>query len=45
MLTDRLYAQVDARLRLAAERNVVAHLGKLRAEGRALEQATGWVAG
>ena len=34
-LVDILYTPVDPRLRGAAERNVLAHLLKLRAEGRA----------
>jgi len=43
-LTDRLYSQVDERLRRAAERNVLAHLLKLRAEGRAMDGPEGWAA-
>ena len=43
-LTDALYSQVDERLRRAAERNVLAHLLKLRAEGRAREAEDGWIA-
>jgi len=43
-LTDRLYSQVDERLRRAAERNVVAHLHKLRDEGRARDVEGGWTA-
>ena len=42
-ITDRLYSQVDERLRRAAERNVMAHLLKLRDEGRATEGPDGWV--
>ena len=42
-LTDVLYSQVDERLRRAAERNVLAHLLKLRAEGRARDVGEGWV--
>lgn len=42
-LTDVLYAGVDERLRRAAERNVLAHLLKLRAEGRVREVGEGWV--
>jgi len=41
-LTDLLYSQVDERLRRAAERNVVAHLLKLRNEGLASEGPKGW---
>ena len=41
---DQLYSQVDERLRRAAERNVLAHLLKLRAEGRAADGPEGWVA-
>ncbi len=43
-LTDLLYSQVDERLRRAAERNVLAHLLKLRDEGRASERPDGWAA-
>jgi glyoxylase-like metal-dependent hydrolase (beta-lactamase superfamily II) len=43
-LTDALYSQVDERLRRAAERNVLAHLLKLRGEGRAQEGPDGWIA-
>ncbi len=43
-LTDALYSQVDERLRRAAERNVLAHLLKLRNEGRAKDGPDGWVA-
>ena len=42
-LTDILYSQVDERLRRAAERNVLAHLLKLRDENRAADGAGGWV--
>lgn len=42
-LTDRLYSQVDERLRRAAERNVLAHLLKLRDEGRVSSGPEGWV--
>jgi len=41
-LTDALYSQVDERLRRAAERNVLAHLLKLRDEGRAVDGPEGW---
>ena len=44
-LTEALYPAVDERLRRAAERNVLAHLLKLRGEGRAREAGEGWVAG
>ncbi len=44
-LTEALYPDVDERLRRAAERNVLAHLLKLRAEGRAREAGEGWLAG
>ncbi len=43
-LTDLLYSQVDERLRRAAERNVFAHLLKLRNDGRAADGPDGWVA-
>ena len=39
-LMDRLYSKTDPWLRLAAERNVLAHLEKLHAEGR-VEQVSG----
>ncbi len=41
-LVNLLYSQVDPMLRLAAERNVIAHLSKLAAEGRAVESPDGW---
>ncbi len=41
-MVDLLYSQLDPMLRRAAERNVVAHLGKLVAEGRAVESSAGW---
>jgi glyoxylase-like metal-dependent hydrolase (beta-lactamase superfamily II) len=41
-LVDTLYAPVDPRLRGAAERNVLAHLLKLRAEGRVREDGAAW---
>lgn len=44
VLTDLLYSQMDLRLRRAAERNVVAHLLKLAAEGKASETDGGWIA-
>lgn len=44
-LTDRLYPLLDPPLRRAAERNVTAHLLKLRDEARAVEGAEGWTAG
>lgn len=43
-LMERLYSKVDATLKLAAERNVLAHLGKLAEERRAREIAGGWIA-
>ncbi len=43
-LTDALYSQVDERLRRAAERNVLAHLLKLREEGRTQDGPDGWIA-
>ncbi len=39
---DLLYSQLDPRLRAAAERNVVAHLLKLAAEGKAAQEGEGW---
>ncbi len=41
-LTERLYASVDPRLWRAAERNVLSHLEKLVAEGRAALYPHGW---
>ena len=41
-LMDRLYSQVDERLRKAAERNVIAHLLKLESEGRAVRDGEIW---
>jgi len=40
-LVDRIYGRLDRQLRTAAERNVVAHLHKLRNEGRASELPDG----
>lgn len=42
-ITAELYADVDPRLLRAAERNVIAHLDKLRGEGRVRDVAEGWV--
>ena len=41
-LVEQLYSQVDPMLLAAAERNVVAHLLKLEAEGRAVRSAETW---
>lgn len=41
-LVQALYAEVNPRLHAAAERNVIAHLGKLAAEGRAAEEGGVW---
>lgn len=41
-LTQALYPDVDARLMRAAERNVLAHLDKLAAEGKAVRDGEGW---
>jgi glyoxylase-like metal-dependent hydrolase (beta-lactamase superfamily II) len=41
-LVDRLYATVDPRLRPAAQRTVIAHLEKLREEGRAVLDGETW---
>ena len=43
-VTKELYADVDPRLLRAAERNVIAHLDKLRGEGRVRDVPEGWVA-
>ena len=41
-ITAELYADVDPRLLRAAERNVIAHLDKLRGEGRVQDAPKGW---
>ena len=41
-LTEQLYGFADPRLLRAAERNVIAHLDKLAAEGRAVRRDDGW---
>jgi len=41
-LVGRIYPELDPGLRQAAERNVLAHLAKLSAEGRAVERSVGW---
>jgi glyoxylase-like metal-dependent hydrolase (beta-lactamase superfamily II) len=41
-LVGQLYAQVDARLHAAAERNVLAHLLKLESENRTAREGQGW---
>ena len=41
-LVDLLYSKMDPVLRLAAERNVIAHLLKLEQEGRAVRVGTLW---
>ena len=43
-VTAELYKDVDRRLLRAAERNVLAHLDKLLAEGRVSQAAEGWLA-
>ncbi len=43
-VTAELYADVDPRLLRAAERNVIAHLDKLRGEGRVQDVPEGWIA-
>ena len=43
-LTKQLYSQVEPMLLRAAERNVLAHLQKLVAEGRAVQHPDGWSA-
>lgn len=42
-LMESLYSKIDPMLKRAAERNVTAHLQKLRDEGRARDASTGWV--
>lgn len=42
-VTAELYADVDPRLLRAAERNVIAHLDKLRGEGRVRDVPEGWI--
>jgi glyoxylase-like metal-dependent hydrolase (beta-lactamase superfamily II) len=41
-LRERLYSQTDPRLRRAAERNVLAHLLKLQAEGKVRQDGALW---
>lgn len=41
-IMDALYAQLDPRLRRAAERNVLAHLLKMEAEGKAVRDGALW---
>jgi glyoxylase-like metal-dependent hydrolase (beta-lactamase superfamily II) len=41
-IMDALYSQLDARLRKAAERNVLAHLLKMEAEGKAMREGEMW---
>jgi glyoxylase-like metal-dependent hydrolase (beta-lactamase superfamily II) len=41
-LRERLYSQTDPRLRRAAERNVLAHLLKLQAEGKVRQDGELW---
>jgi glyoxylase-like metal-dependent hydrolase (beta-lactamase superfamily II) len=41
-ITDALYAQLDARLKRAAERSVLAHLLKLETEGKAVREGETW---
>ena len=43
-ITAELYADVDPRLLRAAERNVIAHLDKLRGEGQVRDVPEGWIA-
>ena len=43
-LVDLLYSKIDPVLRMAAERNVLAHLQKLEREGRAARQGDAWQA-
>ncbi len=44
-LRERLYSQTDPRLRRAAERNVLAHLLKLEAEGKVHQDGERWTLG
>jgi glyoxylase-like metal-dependent hydrolase (beta-lactamase superfamily II) len=41
-IMDTLYSQLNPRLRKAAERNVLAHLLKMEAEGKALQEGALW---
>lgn len=41
-IMDALYSQLDSRLRRAAERNVLAHLLKMEAEGKAVREGELW---
>ena len=44
-IMDALYSQLNPRLRKAAERNVLAHLLKMEAEGKAIRDGELWRAG
>ena len=44
-LVASLYSKIDPILKLAAERNVIAHLEKLAGEGRAVQSPEGWRSG
>jgi glyoxylase-like metal-dependent hydrolase (beta-lactamase superfamily II) len=41
-LVEALYSKIDPMLKLAAERNVLAHLLKLQVEGRAVQDGEVW---
>jgi hypothetical protein len=41
-IMDTLYSQLNPRLRRAAERNVLAHLLKMEAEGKVLREGPLW---
>jgi hypothetical protein len=41
-LVEKLYSKIDPILKMAAERNVIAHLMKLEREGRAARHGDEW---
>jgi hypothetical protein len=41
-IMDTLYSQLNPRLRKAAERNVLAHLLKMEAEGKVIREGEYW---
>jgi beta-lactamase-like protein len=41
-IMDALYSQLNPRLRRAAERNVLAHLLKMEADGKAVREGELW---
>ncbi len=41
-LVEALYSKIDPILKMAAERNVLAHLVKLQGEGRVIQRGDEW---